>query len=259
MSSAAESLLGLRRPLLGLEADAVQQPHLWLGVSSYCTPTHCDDADNLILLLCGSKRLWITPPNSRAILQPTCIAQQCWANLLNPTDNHARDDVVESNGWFHFVQNLEPTVMVNVWTAGRDRVAAGAGRCASSRSGRNQCGAWAARLTTCDAYAVRPEGAAAARRAAPGQRRLADSERRALDVERSDPASRPGGGYWPAGLDLSTGYGPLLMTGVHAAPRSSHAAVRPCRRLPRLGDSIRARSRSTAVPESICDEQRSTR
>jgi len=158
MSSAAESLLGLRRPLLGLEADAVQQPHLWLGVSSYCTPTHCDDADNLILLLCGSKRLWITPPNSRAILQPTCIAQQCWANLLNPTDNHARDDVVESNGenvtvaavlkgvqalnltlrageilylpagWFHFVQNLEPTVMVNVWTAGRDRVAAGAGR-----------------------------------------------------------------------------------------------------------------------------------
>ena len=157
MSSAAETLVGLRRPLLGLDGDALQQPNLWLGVSSYYTPTHYDDADNLIILLCGSKRLWISPPSSRAVLQPTCIAQQCWANLLNPVDDHARDDVVESSGenvtvaevlaglqasnltlrageilylpagWFHFVRNLEPTVMINVWTAGRERVAAAAG------------------------------------------------------------------------------------------------------------------------------------
>ena len=155
LGSEVSALLGVRaQPLLGLGAPSLQPPHLWLGVSSYHTPTHMDDADNLVLLLSGSKQFWISPPTSWPALQSRCVANQCWASLRNPTDTASLDEEVESAGatltvrellrrvqasnltlragealylpagWWHCVHNLGgPTVMVNVWTKGAERVA----------------------------------------------------------------------------------------------------------------------------------------
>lgn len=138
-------LLGVGRPLLGLDDASLEPPKLWFGVTSYYTPTHADPADNLVLQISGQKRVWLSPPTSYGALQPTCVAEQCWANAtfgafarsagastpvaevlrrvqaVNLTLS-AGELLYLPAGWFHCVANLEPTVMVNVWTRGQERV-----------------------------------------------------------------------------------------------------------------------------------------
>jgi hypothetical protein len=115
------SLLGVAHPRL--PGVPLQPPRLWLGVSSYHTPAHADDADNFVLMMSGAKTFWCSPPTSWAALRPRCIAEQCWASVdyaeAVPVTNltvRAGEILYLPAGWFHRVTNLGPTVMVNFWT-----------------------------------------------------------------------------------------------------------------------------------------------
>ena len=158
-----ELLLGGQQPLRGLTPSSFQPAKLWLGVSSYFTPIHSDPADNFVLMLSGTKNFWISPPDSHTALHPRCVCiypahtrcaeEQCWASVQKPLENAPPATISEDNddsagrdlmrsipaanltlrasemlylpaGWFHYVRNEGPTVMVNFWANGIDRAAA---------------------------------------------------------------------------------------------------------------------------------------
>ena len=128
ITAEAAATLGVAKPAL-LAGIALQPPRLWLGVSSYHTPAHADDADNFIFMLSGAKLLRCSPPASSSALRPRCVAEQCWASVDWAEAGQASTNVTVRagqvlflpRGWFHRVTNLGPTVMVNLWTdEGRD-------------------------------------------------------------------------------------------------------------------------------------------
>jgi len=128
----ALKLLNVARPNLVAEMD-MQKPSLWMGTSSSGTPFHSDCCDNFIMMVSGTKRVTLAPPTDFYKLKPACYIVSrgyCYAtNPTNPSQNVDYDwnrivvDVKQGEilfipaNWFHHIQNLGPTVMVNVWTS----------------------------------------------------------------------------------------------------------------------------------------------
>jgi len=123
-----------------------QRPALWFGTSTADTRNHHDCCDNFAMMLSGTKRWFISPPTDTRILEPVVCdgknAALCWANGV-PFPNHPNKVAAEKMknlqsmfvdlqagemlylpaGWYHHVQNLGPTLMINFWTLGCENVA----------------------------------------------------------------------------------------------------------------------------------------
>eukprot|EP00924_Labyrinthula_sp_SR-Ha-C_P009941 maker-scaffold_21-snap-gene-4.39-mRNA-1 protein AED:0.00 eAED:0.00 QI:2/1/1/1/1/1/2/571/482 len=144
--------LNVQKPPLVLhekEGDNLwQMPTLWMGTSSADTRFHHDCCDNFVMMLSGTKRFTLAPPTDWRVLNPQCIGKLknlCWASVNNPNLpnekfsskerrilQHVNKIVVDVGpgeilympaGWFHHIQNLGPTVMVNWWTKGKETCA----------------------------------------------------------------------------------------------------------------------------------------
>mmetsp|Transcript_5840 Transcript_5840/g.9069 ORF Transcript_5840/g.9069 Transcript_5840/m.9069 type:complete len:477 (-) Transcript_5840:60-1490(-) len=125
-----------------------QQPTLWMGTSTADTRLHSDCCDNFVMMLAGTKKWFIAPPSDSHHLKPVvCTGKHqslCWASLKYPNKSPAemtpRDAEMKNKlnaveielkagemlylpaGWWHHIENLGPTVMVNFWTLGCENV-----------------------------------------------------------------------------------------------------------------------------------------
>lgn len=147
--SAIEKLNVQKPPLVksdtGLK-DLWQLPTVWMGTSSSDTRFHHDCCDNFVMMVSGTKRFTLSPTSDWRFLNPNCVGKLknlCWANVNDPNDrlpnvnkkkaraalNYINKLVVDVGpgdvlympaGWFHHIQNLGPTVMVNWWTKGSE-------------------------------------------------------------------------------------------------------------------------------------------
>ncbi|GBG31819.1 Bifunctional arginine demethylase and lysyl-hydroxylase JMJD6 [Hondaea fermentalgiana] len=124
-----------------------QVPTMWMGTSTSDTKLHHDCCDNWVSMVQGTKRWFIAPPTEAHKLAPVlCTGKHqslCWASVKYPNDPNpsARQKAVLDSlqsitidlnagemlylpaGWWHHIQNLGPTVMVNFWTRGCENVA----------------------------------------------------------------------------------------------------------------------------------------
>lgn len=92
------------------------------------------------MMVMGTKIWTVSPPSEARILHPKCAGGLCWVKALEHPDEHAttestialRDKLQRHTfelrpgemlylpcGWFHHVENKDPTVMVNWWTKSR--------------------------------------------------------------------------------------------------------------------------------------------
>jgi hypothetical protein len=125
-----------------LPRNRFQAPTLWMGTSTADTKLHSDCCDNFVYQIAGVKRWFIAPPPQTRNLKPVlCTGKHqslCWAGLqypnsktLSPKDQarldsmqyhyidvHPGEMLYVPAGWWHHVENLGPTVMVNFWTRG---------------------------------------------------------------------------------------------------------------------------------------------
>jgi mannose-6-phosphate isomerase-like protein (cupin superfamily) len=148
VTQAAIQTLDVQKPPLFHEMEKFQLPTLWMGTSSSDTRFHHDCCDNFVYMLSGTKRFTLAPASDWRTLTPTCVGQRkalCWASVAHPnlpagepmsprvkkTMNKVNKIVVDVGpgevlfmpaGWFHHIQNLGPTVMVNWWTTGTNQV-----------------------------------------------------------------------------------------------------------------------------------------
>jgi len=123
-----------------------QLPTLWFGTSTSDTKLHHDCCDNWVSMIHGTKRWLIAPPTDARKLAPIICSGKhqslCWASLKYPNQKNmsSRDmKILESlesitidikqgemlylpAGWFHHIENLGPTVMMNFWTRGCENV-----------------------------------------------------------------------------------------------------------------------------------------
>lgn len=126
-----------------------QPPTLWMGTSSSDTRLHSDCCDNFVQMISGTKRWFIAPPSDSRNLYPiVCEGKHqslCWASVKYPSGPRSREMTVaekaklgKSNGividlhagemlylpagWWHHIENLGPTIMVNFWTYGCENV-----------------------------------------------------------------------------------------------------------------------------------------
>lgn len=114
-----------------------QTPSLWMGTSTSGTQFHHDCCDNFVMMIHGTKRFTLAPATDWHPLSPRCVGKSkslCYANIAEPTEDeysHFNKMVVDVHpgeilympaGLFHHIQNLGPTLMVNVWTRGRETI-----------------------------------------------------------------------------------------------------------------------------------------
>lgn len=127
--------------------DFWQLPTFWMGTSSSDTRFHHDCCDNFVMMVMGTKRFTLAPTSDWRMLNPECIGKNkalCWANVNDPNQRTPNKKGTEAAlkylnkmivdvgpgdvlympaGWFHHIQNLGPTVMVNWWTKGTETCA----------------------------------------------------------------------------------------------------------------------------------------
>jgi len=123
--------LGIQPPPLIPDISKYQTPSLWMGTSSSGTRFHHDCCDNFVMMITGTKRFTLAPTTDWHPLKPQCIGKRsslCWANIEDPgkaDTSHINKIIIDVKpgqilympaGWFHHIENLGPTVMVNVWT-----------------------------------------------------------------------------------------------------------------------------------------------
>ena len=89
------------------------------------------------MMVSGTKRWTIAPPSEARILKPNCGGGLCWVKRLPHADEDAkkasevrlRDNtqfitvdlkageiIYLPAGWFHHIENIDPTIMVNFWS-----------------------------------------------------------------------------------------------------------------------------------------------
>ncbi len=126
--------LGIRPPTL-FEFQEYDQPAFWAGARGTLTPLHKDGAKNFALHLLGRKRWILFPPRDAEFLYLHRVKEssdfafsevdiRAVDEARFPEFRKARSIEVEvaagevlflPEGWAHFVENLEPTIMVNFW------------------------------------------------------------------------------------------------------------------------------------------------
>ena len=131
--------LGVDPPPVLLDDTTLMSPSLWFGTTVDSTKLHSDCCDNFAMMISGTKRWTISPPSEARILKPKCTGGLCWVKSLEHSDEHASTpaeialrnklqrttfDVSAGEmlylpcGWFHHVENVGPTIMVNWWAKG---------------------------------------------------------------------------------------------------------------------------------------------
>jgi len=129
-------LLNVQRPPL-IPDIPIMLPSLWFGPTSAATPLHSDCCDNWAVMIAGTKRWTVAPPSEARILKPNCKGGLCWVKRLPHADEHAetreQQKIRDSTqfvtfdlhagemlflpaGWFHHVENVGGTVMINFWS-----------------------------------------------------------------------------------------------------------------------------------------------
>mmetsp|Transcript_19993 Transcript_19993/g.25963 ORF Transcript_19993/g.25963 Transcript_19993/m.25963 type:complete len:466 (+) Transcript_19993:176-1573(+) len=147
VSQSAISKLGIEKPPLVKHMEQFQLPTVWMGTSTSDTRFHHDCCDNFVMMITGTKRFTLAPTSDWRTLKPTCVGANknlCWANVPHPNaphkqtakqiktmgkvnkivvDVHPGEILYMPAGWFHHIENLGPTVMVNWWTKSGETVA----------------------------------------------------------------------------------------------------------------------------------------
>ncbi len=133
--------LGIRPPAL-FEFQEYDQPAFWAGARGTLTPLHKDGAKNFALHFVGRKRWILFPPRDAEFLYlhrvkessdfaPSEVDIRAVDEVRFPEFSKARSLAVEvaagevlflPEGWAHFVENLEPTIMANFWHRKRSTV-----------------------------------------------------------------------------------------------------------------------------------------
>lgn len=129
--------LDLQMPTVVPPGWRMMLPSLWFASTSEATPLHSDCCDNWAMMVTGTKKWFLAPPSEGRLLKPVCTGGLCWVKKLPHMDDHAatraeqklRDsvqvvqiDVTAGDvlylpaGWFHHVEQDEPTVMINFWS-----------------------------------------------------------------------------------------------------------------------------------------------
>jgi len=125
-----------------LPRSQFQVPTLWMGTTTADTKLHHDCCDNFVMMIAGTKRWTIAPPSETHELKPvSCTGKHqslCWSSVKYPNDPNmsqrdrsimdklqyitldlkAGEMLYLPSGWWHHIENLDPTVMVNFWTRG---------------------------------------------------------------------------------------------------------------------------------------------
>eukprot|EP00924_Labyrinthula_sp_SR-Ha-C_P008803 augustus_masked-scaffold_2-processed-gene-3.46-mRNA-1 protein AED:0.06 eAED:0.06 QI:0/-1/0/1/-1/1/1/0/441 len=132
--------LGVSHPPF-IQKKRFQPPTLWFGTSTADTKLHSDCCDNFVQMIAGVKRWYIMPPTDSRYISPVKCdgAHQslCWADVPYPNkelsleekkklaagngmviDLKAGEMLYLPAGWWHHIENLGPTIMVNFWTYG---------------------------------------------------------------------------------------------------------------------------------------------
>jgi len=133
------STLGVQNPPYIIPGTPMLLPSLWFATTTSSTKFHSDCCDNFAMMISGTKRWTLAPPNEARILSPACFGGLCWVKKLEHPDEHAEGtkekelaDMLQKvtfdlrpgemlylpTGWFHHVENVGPTVMINFWTRG---------------------------------------------------------------------------------------------------------------------------------------------
>lgn len=133
------SKLGVQYPPYVLPGTPMLAPSLWFATVTSSTKLHSDCCDNYAMMISGTKRWTIAPPNEARILTPACFGGLCWVKKLEHPDEHAvgskQQELADKlqkvtfdlrpnemlylpTGWFHHVENVGPTIMINFWTKG---------------------------------------------------------------------------------------------------------------------------------------------
>eukprot|EP00512_Aurantiochytrium_limacinum_P004998 CAMPEP_0171497200 /NCGR_PEP_ID=MMETSP0958-20121227/7133_1 /TAXON_ID=87120 /ORGANISM="Aurantiochytrium limacinum, Strain ATCCMYA-1381" /LENGTH=472 /DNA_ID=CAMNT_0012031403 /DNA_START=236 /DNA_END=1654 /DNA_ORIENTATION=+ len=132
--------LGIRPPTL-FPRRWMQRGSLWMGNGVSGTASHSDCCDNIVVMIAGTKRFTIAPPSDFQLLKPRCVGKNkglCYGDPADPnapgvSSSHYNKMVVDIKpgellylpaGWFHHVQNMGSSVMVNYWVYGKDTAAA---------------------------------------------------------------------------------------------------------------------------------------
>lgn len=115
--------------------DSFETPAMWLGGAGAVTPLHKDGSDNFAIHFWGRKRWTLFPVRDIPLLYmkrviPSSDFAVSNIDLRKPDYKKFQDmvDAVSINievsageilylpqGWAHFVENLEPTLMINYW------------------------------------------------------------------------------------------------------------------------------------------------
>lgn len=130
-------MLDVQFPPYVLPGTKMMAPSVWFGATSSSTKTHSDCCDNFAMMISGTKRWTIAPPSEARVIKPKCNGGLCWGNRLAHADEHATSQQMRKLrdqtqlitfdlhagevlylpcGWFHHVENVGPTIMVNFWT-----------------------------------------------------------------------------------------------------------------------------------------------
>jgi hypothetical protein len=133
------SKLGIQNPPYIIPGTPLLTPSLWFATVTSSTKLHSDCCDNYAMMISGTKRWTIAPPHEARILTPACFGGLCWVKKLEHPDEHAQgakqQELAEKlqkvtfdlgpnemlflpTGWFHHVENVGPTIMINFWTKG---------------------------------------------------------------------------------------------------------------------------------------------
>jgi len=114
-----------------IDSRYFQKPTLWMGTSSSGTALHSDCCDNFVMMISGTKRFTLAPPTDFYELSPRCVGKSkglCYGTPSEPVSDmkYSWNKIVVDVGpgeilympsnWFHHVENVGPTVMVNIWT-----------------------------------------------------------------------------------------------------------------------------------------------
>ena len=131
--------IGLQSPPYVLPGVETMKPSLWMGATTASTAFHSDCCDNFAMMIAGTKIWTVAPPTESRILKPKCAGGLCWVQKLDHPDEHAkkkshiklRDQTQLTTfelragemlwlpaGWFHHIENKDPTVMLNYWLKG---------------------------------------------------------------------------------------------------------------------------------------------
>lgn len=145
MSSKNLAAMGVSRPPF-VQKQRFQPASAWFGTSTSDTKFHHDCCDNFVMMVVGVKKWFLAPPTDWRTLRPVrCEGDNqslCWASVPYPNAkpmpedhqkvidklNHilielsAGDMLYLPAGWWHHIENLGPTIMMNHWTFGCENV-----------------------------------------------------------------------------------------------------------------------------------------